>query len=311
MPSLKDIRKRITSVTNTQKLTRAMKLVAAAKLRKAQQAIVAARPYADAIEDVVYDLAGRAGADAHPLMEQREGKKAEILLLTSDRGLAGGFNSQLIRRVEAFVEEDLSDYSDVSLRIVGRKGNDYFKRRSANIRDYTAAPTNKDALTGARELANHVVADFIGHDVDRVFLVYNEFKSAMTQEVVVKQLLPINAGGVEEASGSSEEFERSTAIATRDKAPAADGAGGDFVYEPSKEALLEHLIPQYVQVSIFRASLESIASEQGSRMSAMDSATRNAGEMIDKLKLQFNRARQAAITKELLEIISGAESLKG
>ncbi len=290
MPSLKDIRKRITSVKNTQKITRAMKLVAAAKLRKAQEAIIAARPYANALEEVVFDLAGRAGADAHPLMEQREGKKAEILLLTSDRGLAGSFNAQVIRQVETYVEEDLSDYEDVSLRIVGRKGNDYFKRRSANIRGYTPAPTNKNALTGARELANHAVADFLSGDVDRVFLVYNEFKSAIAQDVVVKQLLPIIPQELPEGE---------------------EAGGGDFVYEPSKEDLLEHLLPQYVQVGLFRASLESIASEFGSRMSAMDSATRNAGEMIDKLTLQFNRARQAAITKELLEIISGAESLKG
>ena len=290
MASLKDIRKRITSVKNTQKITRAMKLVAAAKLRKAQEAIVAARPYAEALEQVVYDLAGRAGSDAHPLMEQRDGKSAEIMLLTSDRGLAGSFNAQIIRKVEAFVEEDLSDYTDVTLRIVGRKGNDYFKRRNANIRGYTPAPTNESALTGARELANHAVVDFTDGDVDRVLLVYNEFKSAIAQDVIVKQLLPI-------VPAESEEGE--------------EVLGGDFVYEPSKEDLLEHLLPQYVQVGIFRASLESIASEFGSRMSAMDSATRNAGEMIDKLTLQFNRARQAAITKELLEIISGAESLKG
>jgi len=290
MASLKDIRKRITSVKNTQKITRAMKLVAAAKLRKAQEAIVAARPYAEALEQVVYDLAGRAGSDAHPLMEQRDGKSAEIMLLTSDRGLAGSFNAQIIRKIEAFVEEDLSDYTDVTLRIVGRKGNDYFKRRNANIRGYTPAPTNESALTGARELANHAVVDFTDGDVDRVLLVYNEFKSAIAQDVIVKQLLPI-------VPAESEEGE--------------EVLGGDFVYEPSKEDLLEHLLPQYVQVGIFRASLESIASEFGSRMSAMDSATRNAGEMIDKLTLQFNRARQAAITKELLEIISGAESLKG
>lgn len=292
MPSLKDIRKRITSVKNTQKITRAMKLVAAAKLRKAQQAIIAARPYAAALEEVVNDLAGRAGADAHPLMEQRDGKTAEILLLTSDRGLAGSFNAQIIRRVESFVDQELADYTDVSLRIVGRKGNEYFKRRNANIRGYTPAPTNASALTDARELANHAIADFSGGDVDKVFLVYNEFKSAIAQDVVVKQLLPI------------------VPVAAEGEEAEAAG-GGDFVYEPSKEELLEHLIPQYVQVGIFRASLESIASEFGSRMSAMDSATRNAGEMINKLTLQFNRARQAAITKELLEIISGAESLKG
>ncbi len=295
MPSLKDIRKRITSVKNTQKITRAMKLVAAAKLRRAQESIIAARPYANALERVVYDLASRAGADAHPLLVDREGDRAEILMLTSDRGLAGAFNSQLIRRVERFVEDDLSAYNDVSLRIIGRKGNDYFKRRKANISGYVPAPTSKTALIQSREVANHVVHDFLDDNVDRVYLVFNEFKNAVTQTVKIKQLLPIVP---------PEEF-----IA---EAATHEGDGsGDFLYEPSKEQLLGHLVPLYVQVQVYRAELESIASELASRMTAMGNATRNAGEMIDSLTLQFNRARQAAITKELLEIISGAEALKG
>lgn len=289
MPSLKDIRKRIGSVKNTQKITRAMKLVAAAKLRRAQDSIVAARPYADGIEQVVSELAGRAGADAHPLLTERpQARTAEIVLLTSDRGLAGAFNAQLIRQVENYSGEELSDYDEVSLRIVGRKGNDYFKRRKANIRDYSPAPTSADALERAGALANHVIQDFLEEGVDRVFLVYNEFKSAISQNVVVKQILP-----VQPVVGDDEDL------------------GGDFLYEPSKEDLLEHLLPLYVQTGLYRAMLESVASELGARMSAMDSATRNAGEMIDKLTLQFNRARQASITKELLEIIAGAESLKG
>ncbi len=288
MPSLKAIRKRITSVKNTQKITRAMKLVAAAKLRRAQESIIAARPYAEVLEQVVGELAGKAGEDAHPLLVTRPARKAEIILLTSDRGLAGSFNAQLIRKVEVYSAEELADLDDVSLRIVGRKGNDYFKRRSANILDYSAAPTSDTALELARDLANHAIHDFLEEGVDRVYLVYNEFKSAISQEVVVKQILPV----VPQTS-PDEDY------------------GGDFVYEPSKKDLLEHLLPLYVQTGLYRASLESIASELGSRMSAMDSATRNAGEMIDKLTLQFNRARQAAITKELLEIIGGAEALKG
>ncbi len=288
MPSLKAIRKRITSVKNTQKITRAMKLVAAAKLRRAQESIVAARPYAEVLEQVVGELAGHAGEDAHPLLVTRPARKAEIVLLTSDRGLAGSFNAQLIRHVEVYSAEELADLDDVSLRIVGRKGNDYFKRRSANILDFTPAPTSETALEQASDLANHVIQDFLEEGVDRVYLVYNEFKSAISQDVVVKQLLPV----VPQTS-PDEDY------------------GGDFVYEPSKKDLLEHLLPLYVQTGLYRASLESIASELGSRMSAMDSATRNAGEMIDKLTLQFNRARQAAITKELLEIIGGAEALKG
>lgn len=287
MASLKDIRKRIGATKNTQKITRAMKLVAAAKLRRAQDQIVAARPYAESIEKVVAELAARAGEEAHALLADRPMRKAEILLLTSDRGLAGSFNAQIIRKVESFVTEELSELDEVTLRIVGRKGNDYFKRRNANIRGYDPAPTGPKALETAHDLSNHVVEDFLEGHVDRVYLVYNEFKSAISQNVVIKQVLPI----------APQESEDETA--------------GDFVYEPNKKELLEHLLPQYIQTGIYRASLESIASEFGARMSAMDSATRNAGEMIDKLTLQFNRARQASITKELLEIIAGAEALNG
>ena len=288
MPSLKDIRKRISSVKNTQKITKAMKLVAAAKLRRAQDAIIAARPYAHSLERVIHDLSARAGEDAHPLLAQREGSRVEILLITSDRGLAGSFNAQLVRSVEHYVEDELADATEVSLRIVGRKGREYFKRRDANIRATAPAFTGENALEQSRELTTQIIEDFVTGEVDRVFLVYNEFKSAISQGVVLQQVLPV--------------------------APAPHDGGQleqDFLYEPSKDYLLEHLLPMYLQVGLYTAALESIASEFGARMSAMDSATRNAGEMIDKLTLQYNRARQAAITKELLEIISGAEALKG
>ncbi len=287
MPSLKDIRKRISSVKNTQKITRAMKLVAAARLRKAQDAIVATRPYANALQQVIFELATVAGDDAHPLFEQREGDRAEILLVTSDRGLAGSFNAQIIRAVEHFVEDELEEYSDVSLRIVGRKGREYFARRNANIRGTLPAPTGESALEQSKEIANLLIEDFLDKQVDKVFLAYNEFKSAISQTIILHQLLPIVPQKVETPPSK------------------------DFLYEPSKKELLEHLLPLYVQVDLYRAALESVASEFGARMSAMDNATRNAGEMIDKLTLQYNRARQAAITKELLEIIAGAEALKG
>ena len=290
MPSLKAIRKRIASVKNTQKITRAMKLVAAARLRKAQEAIVAARPYSTALERVVSELAGRAGRDAHELLADRPGRRAEVVVLTSDRGLAGSYNAQVIRRSEALLGDELSDSEEVGLRVIGRKGNEFFKRRQLGILSYAASPTSLTALDVSRELANHVVGDFLAEKTDRVYLIYSEFKSAMSQKPVVRQLLPIEPRPLGEG-----EAERA----------------GDFLYEPSKGELLEHLLPLYVQNGIYRASLESIASELGARMSAMDSATRNAGEMIDRLTLQYNRARQAAITKELLEIIGGAEALKG
>ena len=293
MASLKEIRKRIGSVKNTQKITRAMKLVAAARLRKAQEAITAARPYSEALSRVVGDLAEHAGRDAHPLLAERTGDRILLVVMTSDKGLAGGFNAQINRKVAELLKEDWKD-KDVKLRIVGRKGNDYSKRRfESNILDFRLAPAGPTALEFSRELSNEIVDEFLDDKVDRVVVLYNEFVSAMTQNVTLMQVLPVEPA---ERDESAEE---------------EHAGGGDFVYEPSKQDLLDHLVPLAVQNSIFKSSLESIASELGSRMSAMDSATKNAGDMIDKLSLTYNRARQAAITTELTEIVSGAESLKG
>ena len=297
MPSLKAIRKRIGSVKNTQKITRAMKLVAAAKLRRAQEAIVAARPYARSLERVVAELSAKAGRDAHPLFAERPAERASLIVITSDRGLAGAFNTSVCRAVDSFANEELADYKDVSLRAVGKKGNEYFKRRNANLMSFDSAPTSKTALDFSHEMSNRVTADFLDDKVDRVFLVFNEFKSAMSQKVQVKTLLPIEPPSLE--SVESDEGEDGEVL------------GGDYLYEPGKEELLTHLLPLYVQIGLFNALLESIASEFGARMTAMESATNNAGQMIDKLTLQYNRARQQAITTELLEIISGAEALKG
>lgn len=306
MPSLKAIRKRISSVRNTQKITRAMKLVAAAKLRRAQDAIMAARPYGRALERVVLELSQKAGREAHPLFAapvvREEDRKAEIVLLTSDRGLAGAFNTQVVRRVEGYTQTELADHAEVFLRVVGRKGNDYFKRRKTNITSFDSAPAATTADEVAQSLANRVIDDFVQGRVHRVLLVYNEFKSAISQGVVVKQLLPI-----EPPAGSIQANEDEDA----DGAAAPGVAGDDFLYEPSRAELLTHLVPLYIQNVLYNAALESIASEFGARMTAMENATRNAGEMIGSLTLQYNRARQAAITKELLEIIGGAEALKG
>jgi F-type H+-transporting ATPase subunit gamma len=290
VPSLKAIRKRIGSVKNTQKITRAMKLVAAARLRRAQEAIIAARPYSIALERVVAELADRAGRDAHPLLAERTGRRAQVVVMTSDRGLAGSFNTQVLRRTEILLNDELADWDEVGLRLVGRKGNEYFKRRDTDITSYAPSGQAGGPLTLSRELANFLVDDFLNEKVDRVYLIFSEFKSAMSQKPIVAQLLPIKPRVLAEG-----EAERA----------------GDFIYEPSKEELLAHLLPLYIQNGLYRAALESVASELGARMSAMDSATRNAGEMIGRLTLQYNRARQAAITKELLEIIGGAEALKG
>lgn len=290
MPSLKAIRKRITSVKNTRKITRAMKLVSTAKLRRAQDALIAARPYTQAITNVVAELSAVAGADAHALFEERPLEKAAIVVVTSDRGQAGAFNANVIKAVERYAANELSGASDVSLRIIGRKGNQYFARRRTTISSFDPAPTGATALDVARETANRIIDDFTSGRVDRVFVVYNEFKSAISQIVRVKQVLPV--------------------VPEKDAAAPTE-AGVDFLYEPSKQVLLDRLVPLYVQTQLYRAALESIAAEFAARMTAMENATKNAGEMIAKLTLSYNRARQAAITKELLEIIGGAEALKG
>ncbi|HSK01828.1 MAG TPA: ATP synthase F1 subunit gamma [Kofleriaceae bacterium] len=290
MPSLKAIRNRITSVKNTRKITRAMKLVSTAKLRRAQEALIAARPYTAAISQVVSELSGVAGAGAHPLFEERKLGKAAIVVITSDRGQAGAFNTNVTKAVERYVREELPEVP-VSLRIVGRKGNQYFTRRRATIASFDPSPTGATALASAHETANRIIADFEAGKVDRVFVVYNEFRSAISQIVRVKQLLPI--------------------IPEPAKETVAAETAPDFLYEPSKETLLSRLAPLYVQIQLYRASLESIAAEFAARMTAMENATKNAGEMIARLTLSYNRARQASITKELLEIIGGAEALKG
>ncbi len=288
MPSLKDIRKRIGSVKNTQKITRAMKLVAAAKLRRSQAAIIAQRPYAKELSAVIADLAARTSRDSHPLLQERDGSRALVVTLSSDRGLAGAYNANVIRATENFLRDRADEYPDTKLWLIGRKGGDYFNRRQGPIFERQLAPTSKNALDLSRDVTTRITEAFLGNEFDRVFVVYNEFKSAISQLVRVEQLLPVVPAEVD-----------------------TEGTPVDFKYEPSKAELLDHLLPLYVSVQLYRSFLESIASEFGARMSAMDNATRNADEMIGKLTLQYNRARQAAITKELLEIISGAESLKG
>ena len=308
MPSLKAIRKRITSVKNTRKITRAMKLVSTAKLRRAQDALIAARPYSSAISRVVSELSAVAGADAHKLFEDRPLARAAIVVVTSDRGQAGAFNANVVKAVERYAANELSGANEVSLRIIGRKGNQYFVRRRATVTSFDLAPTGVNALDLARETANRVIDDFTSGKVDRVFVVYNEFKSAISQITRVKQVLPVVAEKSADAPG-----EKSTALVASGgaaQAPAAEGQT-DFLYEPSKQELLNRLVPLYVQIQLYRAALESIAAFFAAQMTAMENATKNAGEMIAKLTLSYNRARQASITKELLEIIGGAEALKG
>jgi F-type H+-transporting ATPase subunit gamma len=289
--SLKHIRKRISSVKNTQKITRAMKLVAAARLRRAQQAITELRPYAVKTYEVLSAVAARAADEdpeqLHPLLVRRDPKSVMLVVLTSDRGLAGAFNASINKAAFARWKELEAGGAEVTFAVIGRKGRDFFRRRGAKIvHDFTGVFENV-SVDKASDIGHHIVAAYVKQDLDACYLVYNEFKSAISQKVTIEPLLPI----------------------TPMELP--DDQGGDFLYEPSKQALLDRLLPMYVDVEIYRALLESIASEHGARMTAMDSATNNASDMIDRLTLVYNRARQAAITKELMEIIGGAEALKG
>jgi F-type H+-transporting ATPase subunit gamma len=297
MPSLKNIRTQIASKKSTQKITRAMKLVAASRLRRAQDAIIAARPYANALAEAIAEVALRAGGESHPLLERRSPERITLVLLTSDRGLAGGFNANIFRVAQKFIAERKAatpPAREIVLEIIGKKGRDYYRRRRQTITRETPAPTAESASQIARDMAHIVSHEFHEGRTDAVFLVYNEFKSAVQQRVVVEPLLPVI--GADLPSGTNAQ-------------PAAGAL--DFAYEPSKEKLLDALLPLYLESQLYRALLESIASELGARMTAMDSATNNAKEMIANLTLQYNRARQAAITKELMEIVSGAEALKG
>ncbi|HEY7957455.1 MAG: ATP synthase F1 subunit gamma [Polyangia bacterium] len=300
MPSLKAIRTRIASVKNTQKITRAYKMLAAARLRKAQDAIVAARPYAARLREVMADLTARLAADsdepAHPLLARREPKVLRLILVTSDRGLAGGYNSNLSRRVERFIVDEKPNYQRIELAIIGRKGREHFRRRLENQRVYGhvqivaeyPGATSEAAHARAEELATRATTDYLAGSIDAVRVVYNEFKTAISQVVQIDPLLPIEPAELPPGEGRI-----------------------DFEYEPSKSEVLATLVPLYFQIELLRVLLEAVASEFGARMSAMDNATKNAKELIGSLTLVFNRARQAAITKELMEIVGGAEALKG
>ncbi len=292
MPSLRDIRNRIASVRSTRQITRAMKMVSAAKLRRAQDAILRTRPYAQILDQMLSRVAARTAREvaeaAHPLLALREWRVAEVVVITSDRGLAGGFNSNIVRRTQRFLVENAERFEKVYISTIGRKGRDALRARRLEIRkDFTGVQSDL-RYERAEEIALEYKERFLSGEVDAVYLCYNEFKNAISHKPVVVQLLPIE---------------------TPPQAEAAAGAV-EFKYEPTREKLLGDLLPRHVAMQVWRALLESAASEHGARMSAMESATRNAEDMIGSLTLQYNRARQAYITKELLDIVGGAEALK-
>ena len=288
MANLKEIKRRIQSVKNTQQITKAMKLVAASKLRKAQQAILDARPYAIKMMDVINHLAARCNSDLHPLLDDREGKRTLLLIITSDKGLCGGFNGSIIRKTAQYLKDN--DQNENSLIVAGKKGNDIFSNRPVTIVEDLVGWTKDFDYLKAQAIGGNLATMFSENKIDKVLIVYNEFKSVMQQEVIVEQLLPVVPEKLEQGK---------------------DSVAMDYIYEPDEETILNVLLKRYVADVVYRAFLESSASEHGARMTAMDSASRNAGEMIDGLTLTYNKARQAYITKELIEIVNGAEALKG
>ena len=291
MPSLLDIRRRIRAVKSTQQITKAMKMVAASRLRRAQERIQAARPFATEMLRVLNSLATRVDSALHPLLDERRapraGGKALLFVITADRGLCGSFNTNAVKGAGAFIVENPA--REVALGLVGRRGRDYFARRGFEVRYEQVNLFQALQYTHAQAIAQAAVEAFTAGQVDSVYLVYNEFRSVISQRIVVERLLPIPRLEIEPLAGGAPQI--------------------DYLYEPTPEELFTTLIPRHVEVQVFRALLESNAAFYAAQMTAMDSASRNAAEMIDQLTLYMNKVRQAAITREIIEVVSGAGAL--
>ena len=285
--NLIDVRRRVRSVKNIQQITRAMKFVAASRLRRAQNRIFAARPYANRMLAVLNSLATRVDPTGHPLLVERDTDKIMLLVITADKGLCGAFSSNIIKAAMHYLEDEANRLT-VHLTLVGRKGVDWFRRRPWPIRHQYVNIINRVNYKYAQEIARSIIDYYASSQLDAVYLVYNEFKSVIQQEIVIEPLLPIQRLEVKETDVFL-----------------------DYIYEQPPSAILDDLLPRHVETQIFRAMLESEASEQGARTTAMDAATRNAKDMIERLTLHLNRLRQATITRELIEIVSGADALKG
>ena len=286
MATLKIIRKRITSIRNTQQITKAMKMVSAAKLRRAQEAALLARPYADKMNEILINLSARVSRSAHPLLATREEKRIQLVLVTSDRGLCGGYNANLVRAAEAFIRQHGAG-KEILLVLVGRKGADYYRRRRGETGERYLNFLSTPAEELAAVIAEKLITRFVDGETDAVYLIYSHFRSALSQVPTVEKILPV-------ALSETQEPEQLT----------------EYLYEPGAEELLSSLLPRITEIKIQRALLEATASEHGARMTAMDSATTNASKMMGSLTLQMNRARQASITRELMEIVGTAEALK-
>jgi F-type H+-transporting ATPase subunit gamma len=283
MPAIVDIRRRIKSVKSTQQITKAMKMVSAAKLRRSQEAMFAARPFARRMLDVLSSMAARAKPGSHPLLAERQGNRILLVIVTADKGLAGGFNANIIRAGMQFLEQRAG--TELAVDVVGRRGRDYFRRREYRIRTEHVGIFQSLRYPVAQEIAKDLIRIFTAGEVDEIHLLYNEFKSVIQQKITVERLLPIPR------------------LPADEKEPAFD-----YIYEPGPGDIYERILPRHVEVQVWRALLESQAAEHGARMAAMDSASRNAGEMIARLTLYMNKVRQAAITKEIIEVVSGASA---
>ena len=292
MPTLRDIQRRIRSVQSTQKITKAMKLVAAAKFRRAQERILEARPYATKMGELVDGLVARtSGEDAHPLLAARSTGRKRLVVITADKGLCGAFNSNILRESLRFLRG--AEEASVTLVVVGKKARDFYRRRQFTVKSEMIGFIDRLAYSHAQELANGLMQDFLGDEVDEVHLMYNEFRSVAVQRPVRKQLLPLGAAEAGESESDTEA-----------------GTQEEYIYEPGPEAILASLLPRHVTTQVYRALMESVAGEYGARMTAMESASKNAREMINLLTIQYNKARQERITKELLDIVGGAEALR-
>jgi F-type H+-transporting ATPase subunit gamma len=287
MATLRDIKRRIRSVESTQKITKAMKLVAAAKLRRAQERVIGARPYAQKMGELLGSLVSRVGDDGHPLLVRRTGARKRLVVITADKGLCGAFNSNVIRAATHYLRD--GDNVDVTLVVVGKKSRDFFRRRQWPVKSEMLGFFDRLAYSHAQELAGGLMADYLAGETDEVHLIYNEFRSVAVQRVTQQQLLPIQADAV---------------------AGAGDAAAGEYIFEPGPDAILASLLPRHVTTQVYRALMESVAGEFGARMTAMEAASKNAKEMIGVLTIQYNKARQERITKELLDIVGGAEALR-
>ncbi|MCY4388829.1 MAG: ATP synthase F1 subunit gamma [Desulfurellaceae bacterium] len=285
MATLKEIRKRVSSVQNIQQITKAMKMVSAARLRRAQEAALAARPYAEKLEAVLQNLAAQGDELAHPFLTERAENNTTLIVMTSDRGLCGGFNSSLIREAEAFMRQRAEQ--KVSLILVGRRAYDYFKRRDVAIAEEHINLYGRLSADLAHDIGRRAGEQFLSGQTDSFYVLYARFRSALVQVPTLDKILPLAS-----------------------TQPTEDQSAVDYLYEPAPHTLLASLLERYIDMLIYRAMLESVASEHGARMTAMDNATSNAVEMIDRLTLDMNRARQAGITRELLEIVATGESLK-